>query len=1180
MSGKSKKLCNPFSTGGGGAHFEAHVQASFVTLMLTGGHAPCLPCWPIKEIKLQGKIDGFDTDDVIVFVENEGSKERRKLLGQIKHSIAITESSAIFGEVIQATWNDYNSTKFIKGKDAIALITGPLSATDTTSVLWLTNHARRTSSDDFFRNIETANFSSKTKREKLKVFRHHLKSANGDVDVDNSVVHDFLKNFYYLGYDLGEEEGVVLSLINSHITQFNPKEPKNIWGRIVEFVQTTNQHGGSLTLSDFPDDLIAVFKQPVITSIPKELTIVRQDPEETDWSRHPHATDLVLASLVGSWNEKYETDTAVVAELLSSDYAAWAKNAREILHSPDSPLSQKNGHWKFPDRVDLWSPLGSRIFDQHLESFKEIAVKVLSERDPSFDLPVDERYAASIHGKELSHSLDLRKGLAEGLATLGNNPQLFSNCSPGKADATTVLAIREFFEEADWVVWGSLNDLLPALAEAAPGEFLSAVEAALKLEPCPFDQLFAQEGNGVTGRNYLTGLLWALEGLAWDENYLVRVCVVLGELASHDPGGQWANRPINSIATTLLPWFPQTLAPIGKRKVAVKTLNREWPDIGWQLLIQLLPNSHQTSTGTYKPVWRKIVPEGWKEDVSPKDYQEQVAFYAELAIASAGYDLDKLAELVDHFDNLPKPAFDLLLGVLSSDAISGLPEDQRLPIWDHLTKFTVKHRKFSEAKWALPDELVTSIETVADRLAPTNPFNLYQHLFSDRDHDLYDENGNWEEQRQKLEKRRETAIEEIFQQGGIDAIIQFAKSVLSPSQVGYSLACLADTSIEQTLLPTFLDSEDSKYTMLISGFVWRRYYLNGWAWPDEIDKSSWSTKQIACFLSYLPFTKESWERASQWLGESQGEFWIRTGANAYQADEDLDIAIEKLIECGRPHAAMLCLDRMHHAKQQIDAKQCVQALMAGLSSEESPQHMDQYRIAELIKLLQEDPTVSQDDLFKVEWAYLALLDRHRGAAPKLLESRLASNPEFFCEVLRLIYRSTKEDEPLKEPTENSEAIATNAWSLLREWRTPPGTQGDGGFSEADFSDWLQKVKDLCSESGHLEVALIAVGEVLIHSPSDPGGLWIHKTIAGALNDRNAEDMRRGYRTGTFNARGVYTVDPTGKTEKELAEHFRQKAEGVETAGFYRFAITLKELADSYVREAERVISEYKLEDSE
>jgi hypothetical protein len=51
MNGDSK-ISNPFSTGSGGAHFEAHVQASFVILMLAGGFAPCMPNWPIKKIKL------------------------------------------------------------------------------------------------------------------------------------------------------------------------------------------------------------------------------------------------------------------------------------------------------------------------------------------------------------------------------------------------------------------------------------------------------------------------------------------------------------------------------------------------------------------------------------------------------------------------------------------------------------------------------------------------------------------------------------------------------------------------------------------------------------------------------------------------------------------------------------------------------------------------------------------------------------------------------------------------------------------------------------------------------------------------------------------------------------------------------------------------------------------------
>lgn len=149
-------MSNPFSTGGGGVHFEAHVQASFVALMLTGGNAPCLPCWPIVEINLQGKIDGFDTDDLIVVVKDFNSNEKRKLLGQIKHSISFTQGNAILGEVIQAAWNDFNNPDlFTKNKDVIALITGPLSSTDTHNVLWLLNQARHTKTvDEFLRNVQ------------------------------------------------------------------------------------------------------------------------------------------------------------------------------------------------------------------------------------------------------------------------------------------------------------------------------------------------------------------------------------------------------------------------------------------------------------------------------------------------------------------------------------------------------------------------------------------------------------------------------------------------------------------------------------------------------------------------------------------------------------------------------------------------------------------------------------------------------------------------------------------------------------------------------------------------------------------------------------------------------------------------------------------------------------------
>ena len=892
--------------------------------------------------------------------------------------------------------------------------------------------------------------------------------------------------------------------------------------------------------------------------------------KKTNWGQHPDASYLALAILIGSWQDKEPYDIEVLTQLFGISYEEWLSKAREILHCSASPLTLKNGIWSVVNRAELCNQLGSRILDQNLDMFRALATTVLKEPDPAFELPIEERYAASIHGKKLKYSSTLRNGIAEGLAIISCYPHAFINCSQGKSETTCVLAIREIFADSNWVLWGSLNHILPTLAETSPNEFLDAVEKSMRLKPCPFDELFSQESAGITGNNYLTGLLWALEGIAWDEQYLVRVCVVLGELASHDPDGQWANRPSNSLVSIFLPWRPQTLASVGKRRVAIMTLFDEWPEVAWRLITQLLPDQCQTSFGTHKPKWRMVIPDDGKAGVTEQEYIEQFSFYAEFAVANAGQDPVRLATMIDLFGNLTKPAFDQLLQALLSPTITELSEEEKLFIWDHLTRFTSKHRRFADAAWALPSELVTHIEQVAEQLVPKNSFNLYQRLFTERDFDLYEDNTDWEKQRKILDSRREAAILEIFKQDGIMGVIRFSKSISSSRNIGHTLGNIDDNSIEQTLLPHYLETSDNKLKELVTNFIWRRYHRKGWEWCDNIDKSDWSPRQLGEFLVCLPFIEETWSRTCEWLQNHEGEYWTSTEANPYQTDNYPTTAIDKLIEYGRPHAAINCLSIIHYNKKEINIEQCIKALRDALSSSEPHHAMDGYNIIELIKLLQQDPTVNEDDLFHIEWAYVSLLTHDRGAAPKLLENMLANNHDFFCKLIRLIYVSDKEEQICKATSDELNVIK-NAFRLLREWKTPPGTQQDGTFSEECFTEWLHNVQVSCSKSGHSDAALSHIGQVLIHTLPDSDGLWINRIVATALNDRAADKMRNGFRIAKYNSRGVHWVDPTGTPERALAELFRGNAEDIENAGFLRFAITLRELADDYEREAECII---------
>ena len=1181
MNSWAKQLSNPFSTGGGGAVFETRVQAAFTVLMLTGGFSPCLPPWPIKKIKLQGKRAGYDTDDLIVFVEEPSSKRRAKLLAQVKHSIAITKRDRVFKEVIQAAWNDFNNVKlFNQGTDAISLITGPLSATDA-EVRTILEWARHSEdAQDFARSVNQTNFSSKIKQTKLGVFGDCLREANGGLALSDDQLWGFLKHFHLLEVDLDIESGFTQSLIGSLVNQYAAGEETAIWSMVLNVVQTENQNEGTITRDSIPEELRLKFLHRAATSMPAELAEKHSRQSATDWSQKEFAADLGVAFLLGGWNDSTEGDLDAGATLSKKDVNQWTASIRRTLQDPDIPLALRNGTWSSSNRVEVWETLGKSIFDSELDDFHRVATDVLSERDPMFELASDARYMASIKGKVLTHSGTLRQGIVDTLAVMGGCPRFFVNCSDGKAETVALLVVREVLADADWVLWGSLNNLLPLLAEAAPNEFLSAVEQSLERDPCPFAKLFAEEGNGVMGSNYLTGLLWALETLAWDEEYLARVAVVLGELSVIDPGGNWSNRPINSLTTILLPWRPQTTASVEKRQTAVRTVVKEVPASAWPALLSLLPSQHQMSSGCHKPRWRQKVPDDGDKGVTKKEYWDQVSCYADLALKMAEGDTVRLGELVEALDTLPPPVFDKLLNHLESAAIRDLPEAERTSLWSVLVEFTARHRRYADADWALSTDLLQRIDKVTCTLAPETPLNRYLRLFSEKDLDLYEEDGNWEEQERKLNERREAAIREIHAIGGTADIIWLAKEAESAPRVGIAMGAVATEKDDATFFPELLSKQDEAIARFISAYVWTRRQLQGWEWVDQTVAADWPAQQLGQFLRSLPFCRETWFRVSKLLGKQESEYWSKVFFNSFRAQDDSETAVDKLLKHGRPNAAIDCLYAARRKNAPLDHARTVKALLAAVTTNETPRSRDIYCSLELIKALQNDPSTDPEDLFKIEWAYLRALDGHQGACPKLLEHRLASTPQFFCEVIRIIFRSRDEDAERREPTEREQNLASNAYRLLHEWRTPPGTLVDGSFSPSAFDAWLAEVKSTCKKTGHIEVALSQIGQALIYTPADPSGLWINETVADALNAKDGEGMRSGFRTGVFNSRGVHWVDPAGKPETEFAAKYKAQADSAEEAGYHRLASTMRSLSDSFTSESERIIAEHERDEDD
>ena len=153
---------------------------------------------------------------------------------------------------------------------------------------------------------------------------------------------------------------------------------------------------------------------------------------------------------------------------------------------------------------------------------------------------------------------------------------------------------------------------------------------------------------------------------------------------------------------------------------------------------------------------------------------------------------------------------------------------------------------------------------------------------------------------------------------------------------------------------------------------------------------SWSRMQLVKFLTYLPFVRETWERAGRFLGTDEGEYWESVPVAPFEAAGQASLAIDKLLQYGRPFAAIKCLDAENFKTKRLDIQRAVNALLAAVNSDEPDYLLDSYEVGKIIEQLQADPRVDPQDLFRIEWSYLPILDGIIGGSPKHLNTQLAS----------------------------------------------------------------------------------------------------------------------------------------------------------------------------------------------
>lgn len=901
---------------------------------------------------------------------------------------------------------------------------------------------------------------------------------------------------------------------------------------------------------------------------------------------------LAAILMVTKWDTKKEKDKEVLSILADIPYDQLEDKLHELASFEDTPLRLVGSFWQVISKNDLWSLIACKISRQSIDRLEKIVFDVLGESDPSFDLLPEDRWMASVKGAVPEYSEELKSGLADTLVLLS----VF-----GDYECQNMGEIKFANQVAYWVKklltkdisargWYSFGRNLIPLAEAAPESFLQSIESSMEGSDPSICQLFIEQGMFCESR--YPNLLWALETISWNLNYLSRVSLALARLSEVCLYGKYRNSPLKSLKEIYLGWVNNTSATHEERlQIIDSILIRHYPEVAWKLLISLLPEDHGGfSTPISKPNYRNWV-KTLKREVINKDYYQYVDCVADKLINLVDQDpKSRWFELVKNITRFPKKSFNKITDKLLIVERNELGDKVQLEIANELRHIISRHREHKDTKWAMPEEAINKLEEAFNFIVPDDLLLKNKYLFDEYHPHFINPISSKETDHQKhdqiVENARMEILLEIYQTMGINGIKQLVTGCKLPDSAGDVIAkSKLRNDLEPELLNWLETDECGLVTASQSFIFWCAIFDESWVNFVSNQYSYKNKDWITNFLLGLPFCQNTFKILNQADKEVTETYWKKVN-RYYLSHKDLGMinwVVEQLLINGRALNALDATRAFYGSSHEVSLNCSLLvnvlkkiAVINSQNNEQSTTEVEQmsttqardHNILRAIEYIYEQGQLSREEVFNIEWIYLPLLKYNRlePAKPIYLEKEILDNPEFFVYILSLIFNPNDEEEL---SAASKKIRAEKVWLLLSLIAGIPGQQQNSIDSEK-LREWIYKAREQLEKLGILQIGDSHIGTILSNSPIGTDGIWPHEAIRDLIEELKNPVLEDAFKTGKLNLRGGTTRLPFdgGKQERDLANKFHNLGEKL-TLRWPRTSEILRCLERSYEHDANK-----------
>lgn len=887
------------------------------------------------------------------------------------------------------------------------------------------------------------------------------------------------------------------------------------------------------------------------------------------------AKTLIPLALVGAWHAEPEADREIVSLVADRTYEAVEVDVARLLQFDDSPVWSAGRYRGVASKIDALFATARMVTLADLDRFFLAAEYVLSETDPALELPEMDRWAAALYGKTRDHSGALREGLCETLVILsvhGNN--LFQGRLGIDVETRVAVLIHKLLTPLTTEKLLSQDHDLPRYAEAAPDEFLKIVEEDLRHDdPAVFGLLKPVERGSFGAWPSRTGLLWALECLAWKPQNLPRVAAILAQLSRSKIDDNWTNKPDASLQAIFRSWMPQTAASVEQRIKVLAMLAKRFPEVGWEVCIEQIKPGSRIGHDSYRPRWRSDA-SGAGQVVTNKERFDFNRRALDLLIGWPTHDEKTLGDLIESLQGMPEEDQTKVWSLVQEWA-GNAGEAAKAALRERIRRFAFTRRG---RRLKLEEASRDQARQAYDRLRPIDPVARHAWLFTDQwvpesAEEIEEGDFDYRKRADRIDMARREAMIEIWDERGFDGIRELLTGsgaavtvgryasfpvTAAEARVGFIRRCL---SLEGDLrskaewcLQGFLAAigEDSREEVL-------QTVVNGLP-----------AKECRRLFVCAPFEQSTWRLLDKYGEEVRAAYWkhVFPSWNQYTPAELTEL-IDRLLEARRPRAAF---HAVHMDFKTIETSRLKRLLhdVATVNAEPSDHFkLDRYYVSEALDALDGRPGVTRDEMAQLEFLFIEALDYSEHGIPNL-ERQIAESPLIFVQALAFAYKRRDDGEdPPEWRIENSEqraAVASAAYRLLEQIKRIPGTDENGRIEATVLSAWLDEVRRLSREYGRIDIGDQCLGQLLAKAPEGENGIWPCEPVCEAMEGIASPEIGRGFYIGVHNSRGVHSRGEGGEQERELAAKYRRWAERLHFDYPYVGAV-LEDIAASYDREA-------------